>query len=205
MPLPDTNMTNVGYRKMARMPEPLKSRPFPRKGPTSTGVFSSCSLNISGASRSPTNICTSACTLVGSLGPLELLTSYANKSPLAIKSGFLFRNWDGGGLDTASWYSWPPTRRTVAFCPGDLYALRRGTRSRLTSAKTTTLRRPGATSSDRRKMAEFQSGASSAQNLVSYHLMRSGNWMRSSSSETADVLTGIRRLMPACFLLPIIT
>eukprot|EP00983_Pelagomonas_calceolata_P045049 1139526-Pelagomonas_calceolata.AAC.5 len=52
----------------------------------------------------------------------------------------------------ASWYSWPPTRRTVAFCPGDLYALRRGTRSRLTSAKTTTLRRPGATSSDRRKL-----------------------------------------------------
>ena len=75
--------------------------------------------------------------------------------------------------------STPLLTRTAASWPTCLYALRIGTLSRLISISSTTVCSPGVFFSFRRKTAGFQSGASSAQNLASYHFSRPWNWIRS--------------------------
>lgn len=75
--------------------------------------------------------------------------------------------------------SMPLLTRTEACWPTCLYALRIGTLSRLISTSRTIVWSPGVLCSLRRKTAGFQSGASLAQNLASYHFSRPWNCIRS--------------------------
>lgn len=82
--------------------------------------------------------------------------------------------------------SMPLFTLTDALCPACLYAFRMGTLSLLISTSSTISCRPGATRCLRKKVAGFQSGASSAQNLASYHFSRPSYCMRSYRSMLYD-------------------
>jgi len=85
-------------------------------------------------------------------------TNHNPQQPHTHARASLFAATPGGGLATGSDCSTPLLTRTRARCPAMTYALRSGTRSRLTSIPSSSEATPGAISCLLSSVATFQSG-----------------------------------------------